>query len=207
VPVSVLADALWPTSEGDAARRNLDTALHRLRGLLGHRDAVVLRAGALSLDRRACWVDTGAFERLCDEIERRTAPRSAFAREELDAVADHIFSLYRGPFLSEEAEAPWAGRRRSDLRRRFSRAVSRLAEHYGGDERSRVVVLLRRAIDTDDLADSLYERLMEALYRQESYDEGIRVYQRYVKVLHGTKDGPAPGPRKLYERMRDAHPR
>jgi hypothetical protein len=40
VSADVLIDALWPDSEGDAAYHALESALYRLRQLLGARDAV-----------------------------------------------------------------------------------------------------------------------------------------------------------------------
>jgi len=40
VSAGVLIDALWPDSEGDAAYHALESALYRLRQLLGARDAV-----------------------------------------------------------------------------------------------------------------------------------------------------------------------
>src|SRR5271154_1424894 len=51
VSAGVLIDALWPDSEGDAAYHSLESALYRLRQLLGVRDAVRMEGGAVSLNR------------------------------------------------------------------------------------------------------------------------------------------------------------
>ena len=52
VSESRLIDALWPEAEGDAANRNLDTTLHRLRKLLGNNEAILLQEGQISLNDR-----------------------------------------------------------------------------------------------------------------------------------------------------------
>src|SRR5271168_4925103 len=57
-----LADLLWPDSEGDAAYHALESALYRLRQLLGESSAVAMAGGKLTLDRRQFWVDVWTFE-------------------------------------------------------------------------------------------------------------------------------------------------
>src|SRR5271155_5385339 len=51
VSAVVLIDALWPDSEGDAGYHALETALYRLRRLLGAGDAVRMVRGKVSLSR------------------------------------------------------------------------------------------------------------------------------------------------------------
>src|ERR1700678_3216498 len=67
VSARVLIDALWPDSEGDAAYHALESALYRLRQLLGARDAVRMEGGAVSLNRAQLWVDMWEFEK---ELQR-----------------------------------------------------------------------------------------------------------------------------------------
>src|SRR5580700_2005893 len=70
VSAGVLIDALWPDSEGDAAYHALESALYRLRQLLGTRDAVRMEGGKVSLNRDPLWVDMWKFE----EEPQRTNP-------------------------------------------------------------------------------------------------------------------------------------
>ena len=58
-----IATALWPESEGDAARDVFEVTLHRLRKLLGRDDAVQLSHGMLHLNPTIVWTDALAFER------------------------------------------------------------------------------------------------------------------------------------------------
>src|SRR6201998_2467420 len=62
VGAGVLMDALWPDSEGDAAYHALESALYRLRQLLGAPSAVTMAGRKLSLDPQQFWVDMWAFE-------------------------------------------------------------------------------------------------------------------------------------------------
>ena len=73
VPARALIDALWPDSEGDAGYHALESALYRLRQLLGAADAVRMENSGLSLDRSQFWVDMWEVE---DELQgtRRTEP-------------------------------------------------------------------------------------------------------------------------------------
>ncbi|MEO8628506.1 MAG: hypothetical protein ABI612_10460, partial [Betaproteobacteria bacterium] len=66
---ALVAQLLWPDTDGDAAEAALRMTLHRLRKLLENEDNVVLRNGRLQLDARRCWVDAWAFEAACDAAE------------------------------------------------------------------------------------------------------------------------------------------
>ena len=67
VPARALIDALWPDSEGDAGYHALESALYRLRQLLGAPDALRMASSRLSLDRSQFWVDMWELE---DELQR-----------------------------------------------------------------------------------------------------------------------------------------
>ena len=118
-----LTDELWPDADGDAARNALDNALHRLRKWLGGDDRIVLRQGALSLNRQRCWSDVAALERALDQLE-------ACALEETGALANAIVALYRGPLLPGVALASVATRRKA-LHRRVQRELQAAAGRLG----------------------------------------------------------------------------
>src|SRR5258707_14851763 len=73
VSAGVLIDALWPDSEGDAAYHALESALYRLRQLLGARDTVSMEGGKVSLNRDQLWVDMWQFE---EELQRARDPQA-----------------------------------------------------------------------------------------------------------------------------------
>lgn len=65
-PRDMVADRLWPGSEGDKAQQTLDTALHRLRRQLGTEGLVLSRPGRVGLDPGQCRVDYWELQALLD---------------------------------------------------------------------------------------------------------------------------------------------
>src|SRR5580700_9661464 len=61
-----LCEALWPDLDSWSASRALNTAVFRLRGLLGNKAAVRADCGQLLLDSDHCSVDAWQFERDLD---------------------------------------------------------------------------------------------------------------------------------------------
>src|SRR5580693_2852673 len=126
VGAGVLIDALWPDSEGDAAYHALESALYRLRQLLGARDAVLMEARKVSLNRDQFWVDMWDFE---EELQRVHDPK-ATGMERINRLR----RLYQGHFLQHETEKPWVLNARQELSDRLLRAirdVARECEHAG----------------------------------------------------------------------------
>ena len=122
ISASRLTDALWPDSEGDSAYHALESALYRLRQLLGAPGVVTMVGGKLTLDRQQLWVDVWAFERelRSHASENRSAPEGLARMRE----------LYAGHFLAHESEKPWAVEKRQLLRQRFVRAIADFAGRY-----------------------------------------------------------------------------
>ncbi len=135
-----LADALWPDSDGDAARNALDNALHRLRKWLGGDDRIVLRHGALRLNPQRCWTDVCALELALQHLENARA-------EGLPAALHTVCALYTGPLLPGVPLAPVATRRAAlhrSVQQHLLRAVQRL--QAAGD--SQAAATARAAIES-----------------------------------------------------------
>ena len=96
---SKVTAALWPGMAADASRGPLDTAVYRLRKILGSEDAIVHRGGAISLNPTRCWTDVRAFELVCTRIEEHPTP-SAIAQRS-DPLTKALTDLYRGPLATE----------------------------------------------------------------------------------------------------------
>lgn len=118
VPEERVAEALWPDSDGDAAQHALETAVYRLRRLLG-RDAVVQRMRRLSISTNVCWVDALELDAVLAEGGDGPDPRR---RAHAAAQAARVAQLYAGPLLAE-TDAPWAAAARDALRRRLLRWI------------------------------------------------------------------------------------
>jgi LuxR family maltose regulon positive regulatory protein len=176
VSAGVLIDALWPDSEGDAAYHALETALYRLRQLLGARDAIRMEAGKVSLSRDQFWVDMWEFE---EELRRPHDPEVNY----FDRIG-RLRRLYQGHFLQHETEKPWVLKARLELRDCLLRAFRDAAREC---ERTRrwedAVNLYRSGIELDSLNEGLYRGLMLCHQQLGDHSEALQVYRRCRDLL------------------------
>ena len=124
VSESRVTDALWPRVDGDSAHRSFTSALHRLRKLLGEDRAVLLHEGRLTLDRRYFWFDAWELEELAAQVEAASDPAT------VESLAERMLTLYRGPFMADEVDAPWCLPARSRMRARLERAMGRVLRYW-----------------------------------------------------------------------------
>jgi LuxR family maltose regulon positive regulatory protein len=176
VSAGVLIDALWPDSEGDAAYHALESALYRLRQLLGARDAVRMEGGKVSLDRDQLWVDVWEFE---EELRRPRDP----AANGIERIS-RLRRLYQGHFLQHEAEKPWVLKARRELRDSLLRAIRDAARAC---ERARrwedAANLYRSGIELDSLSEGLYQGLMFCHQQLGDHSEALQAYKRCRELL------------------------
>ena len=147
VAATVVADALWPDSEGDAGMGALDVTLHRARKLLGHPDALRLQDGRLSLSPELVWLDLWALQRLARQVDDGLGGPTATPAT-LAAWAGTLTECLRGPLLAGEADTAWL----LAARERWHRRVEQLALRLG-------TACLAAGLAVE--AQRLYERLLE----------------------------------------------
>jgi ATP/maltotriose-dependent transcriptional regulator MalT/DNA-binding SARP family transcriptional activator len=176
-----LENSLWPQAEGDAARKALDTTLHRLRKLLGADQAVAVKEGKLTLDSRYCWIDVWALERRLSRIDQALA---SGAEQELQRLTQDIFALYQGHFLAEAPGRAWMLSLRDRLRSKFVRHIKALGRHWeeaGCPDRA--IRLYEKGLEIDNLAEELYRRLMKLHQSQGRHVEALATYRRCRQSL------------------------
>jgi LuxR family maltose regulon positive regulatory protein len=176
VGAGVLIDTLWPDSEGDAAYHALESALYRLRQLLGARDAVRMEGGKVSLNRDLFWVDMWEFE----EDLQRPPDREANSIERIGRLR----LLYQGHFLQHEAEKPWVLKARQELRDRIVRSIrdgARECEHARRWEDA--ANLYRSGIELDSLNEGLYRGLMLCHQELGDHSDALHAYRRCRELL------------------------
>jgi two-component SAPR family response regulator len=176
VGAGVLIDALWPDSEGDAAYHALESALYRLRQLLGARDAVLMEGGKVSLNRDQLWVDMWEFE---EELQRPDDPKA----NGIERIR-RLRLLYQGHFLQHEAEKPWVLKARHELRDHWLRAIrdaARECEHARRWEDA--ANLYRSGIELDSLNEGLYRGLMLCHRELGDHGEALQAYRRCRELL------------------------
>jgi LuxR family maltose regulon positive regulatory protein len=171
-----LTDALWPDSEGDAGYHALESALYRLRQLLGAPSAVVMAGGKLTLDRRQVWVDMWAFE---SELRAGNGDDSSPA-ERLDRLRE----LYSGHFLAQEVEKTWAVEKRQSLRERFVRAIADFARRYEKrDLWQEAAGVYQVGIEVDSLAEEFHRGLMMCHRELGNHGAAVQAYRRCSELL------------------------
>ncbi len=188
--INVLMDYFWPDLDGDSARNALDLAVFRLRKLLRHKDAIVLKQGRLMLNRNAVWVDAFALTALSEANEADEPPAEQARR---------LLSLYRGPFLPDEAE-PWSFAARERLRSRFLRCVAQLSDVLQASHSYEALAdFYQHVLEIEPLAEPVYRGLMHCLMVQGRDAEALQVYQRCEEVLSTLlQSRPSLPTRKLY---------
>jgi LuxR family maltose regulon positive regulatory protein len=203
-----LSDLLWPEAEGDAAHSAFTTTLSRLRDLLGMEQAIRVQEGRVTLDARYCWVDAWAFERLLEKAEERLkaspAGHAPGTPPDLAALIGRTMGLYRGHFLAGEEPEAWSGTFREKLRSKSLRLIVHWGEFLEsvGNWRD-AVECYHRGLEVDELAESLYQRLMGCYRELGLRGEAIATYHRCRKAL-SSKLGVEPSPRTeaLYRSLR-----
>ena len=193
VPSSKLIDIVWAVRSSGDPQSSFDIALHRLRKLLGQREAIQLSDRRVSLNRKMVWLDLWELEREFDSViplGRSCVP----AAEALERAAPVILNLYRGRFLPGEAEASWLLPLQNRLHGRFHSFIMRLGDHWEAlAEWQRAADLLERAIEVEPLTEVFYCRLMVCLRAQGRRAEAIDVFRRCRQLLSVTQ-GTSPGP-------------
>jgi LuxR family transcriptional regulator, maltose regulon positive regulatory protein len=177
VGVSVLTDALWPDSEGDLAYHALESALYRLRQLLGSPSALTMAAGKLSLDRQQFWVDMWAFEG-----EVQALSRSAIQPAE---QLTRMRQLYTGHFLEHQSERPWALKRRQMLQERLVRSIREVARTYEGRRQwHEAIQVYQTGIEVDSLTEDFHRGLIVCHRELGDHSAAVHAYRRCSELLN-----------------------
>lgn len=186
VSESMLADSLWPDTDGDAAHHALETTLYRLRKLLGSEHALVLHNGLLSLDARYCWVDVWAVEQLLRELDEGL--RAQVSPAVLDEQLRRLRELYGGPFLDKVSSLPEVELTRERLHGQVGQVVMGLGNALEQDRAWQAGIdLYSWWMEQAPLSEEIYRRLMVCFSELNRRDEAVAVYERCTRVL-GTVD-------------------
>jgi LuxR family transcriptional regulator, maltose regulon positive regulatory protein len=180
-----LLDALWPDAEGDAAALALTSAIHRLRRLLAHEEAIMRKNNELSLHDQYCWVDVVALEHLLErsDLALRNASDEHLWSEAFKLTQKSL-ELYKGSFLGGDADAPWATPLDDRLRRRLLRQLVRVGQHW--EEREdlhQAISVYEEGLRIDPCAEDVCRRLMTTYYAVGRPSEISAAYQQCRDAL------------------------
>ncbi len=112
---TLLANYFWPDSDGDEQMASLKVTLHRLRGLLKVKNALMQTPQTLTLNPHICWVDGWQFERLAGAYLSMTEQDPGIA-----AIAKkRALDFYSGHFLPSCEGDSWTISHRNQLQNLF----------------------------------------------------------------------------------------
>lgn len=190
VSVDRITDALWPNIDRDYAHRSFNTALHRLRKMLGEDAAITLSNNQLTLSTRYFWIDTWALDHALDEL--RIALRGLpDAQTRVPELAERVLDLYRGGFLPADEDHGWAVSACEQLRHKFVRFIHDIG-HWWEEQNQldKALELYFRGLEADELAEGIYRRLMLCFRENGRCAEAIDTYNRCCKALESQLDVP-----------------
>ncbi|MGD8925737.1 MAG: bacterial transcriptional activator domain-containing protein, partial [Thioalkalispiraceae bacterium] len=177
-----IIDTLWPDAEGDSARRNFDTTLHRLRKLLKHSKALVLHGSQLTLDPRYVWVDIWEFDRTANQLESELH-RLSSNPELIHQLTDHYLALYQGHFLHNDHVRPWTLSLRESLCTKFNHLLIRLGKYWSQKDTNFSISIFLRGIELAPTCEDFYRELMSVYVSQGRLAEAASTYLRCRKSL------------------------
>jgi len=206
VSTNKLMDNLWPDSDGDLAQNSFNTALHRLRKLIGIKDAITLQEGRLSLDPRYCRVDLWAFEEACEAADaafRDSDPKGDHPGNAFPALAGKALDLFGDQFLPDDLKQ-WAISPRERTRIKYSRVATRLGRYLEErDDIDKAIDCYLKALDIDDLAEKVYASLMRCYETAGRRADAVALYERCRSALSkGLGVEPSPEIEAVYKRIR-----
>ncbi len=182
VPKEMVADALWPDSEGDRSSRALATTLHRLRKLLDIPEAIQLDQGCLSINRDLCGIDTWKFERLCGTSEKMWSRDNSL--QAAIQLSHEAIDMYKGSFLAEDTHEAWTVVQREKIRSKYMRCVGKLGYYYEKQsDYESAVECYQKSIEVNGVDEEPYRRLMACYNRMGRKAEALSVYHQCRSIL------------------------
>jgi DNA-binding SARP family transcriptional activator len=179
VPVDNVIDILWPEAEGDQARANFKTTLHRLRKLLGKLEILSLCNQKLSLNEKYVWVDAWTINRQLESIDKSFDTLDA---EQMRMLLSQLMHTYRGRFLASEMGA-WAIVLREKLHNRVLRLGSNLADALEQNNCAASEQYYQQLLEIDPAAEKLYQGLIRCYLSQGRYAEAQASYNKCIEIL------------------------
>lgn len=192
-----LADALWPDADGDKARKTFDTALYRLRRLLGDDMLLPLQEGLLKLNAQQVWTDLDELSRLYKCTGNQADPLD----ENKTGIWTAVLELYQGPFLGELYDSHWTWEPRKRAQSWFIGLALSVARHQrllGKYEEA--IRVLNKAIEQDPLQENLYRALMVCYRDRQRLADLQHTWERCRQAL---REGLGVEPTEVTRRLLD----
>ena len=178
----VICEAIWPDADGDAAHQLFDTTLFRLRKTLGLRDVLINREGALSLNKRLCWLDTWALDL---EITRlKLSIKDENVSTEVIKQQEKLLDLYyKDDFLHSEDNLSITIHQRQIIRSKLLVSLYQLSHYWLSNDRKAAERSLNRIISIFPQEEKACQLLMRLFRSQGRYSDAARTYHVCKQTL------------------------
>lgn len=182
--VQELAEALWQEDESDNPAGALKNLMYRLRSLIkktwGRNDFILTGRGAYSWNPEiTVTLDIEDFEENIKKAEKESEPTEKIA------YYNEALNLYKGEFLPKFASEYWVASLSTYYHTTYLSAVKNLAALLEEAERyTEMVNSVNRAIQIDNLDETLHCCFIRALIGQNSYNQASEHYRKAVKTLY-----------------------
>ena len=186
----------WPDLSARKMRNSFHTTLHRVRRAVGA-DAVVVKGRQYRLGDVNYWFDVEEFEAL---IERaRLLPPQDW---QADNLRQRAVALYHGDFLPD-VERIWCLSKRETLRGMYLAALIEIGEcHERRKEFEEAISWYRRALETDELDESIHLRIMHCYSEAGRPSDALAQYRHCRDILKRELDiEPSDETRRLCEQI------
>ena len=204
-PRDVLMDIFWPDADPEAARNDLNVAMHGLRqSLRSNTNVTVIRFenGAYGVvPNLEIWFDVEEFEHCIKEGKRLEAHNQLTA-----AITEYeiALNLYQGDFLVDIPYDSWTTLDRERLRVAYLDTLDHLSQiHFGQSRYVTCVTLCQLIINRDPCREDAHCRLMRAYSRLGQGSLALRQYHVCVEALQSELEvDPEPETTQLFEQVR-----
>jgi len=203
-----LAELFWPELDAERARRAMNSAIWRLRKLLGTQPESaggqnLQTLGSETILKNAPWLDVDIWS-----LQSLTAPVLKDPAAPLDpqrlAAITTILHRYEGPFLDGD-EGDWILEERERLHSIFLRTATIVVRSLGiNGQYHEAISLARHALRFDPFREELMRSLLVLLALDERRCEAIRSYQHWSSLLRQELNiAPLPGTRAVIEEIQN----
>ncbi|WP_239618097.1 response regulator [Cohnella mopanensis] len=173
-----LLETLWPGGIYEKTTVLLHTSVYQIRKLL--KEWNVNAAIEYALDSYRLASDSLIIDK--ELFERESAELTVQSEARREAVA-RALSLYAGDYL-EEHDYDWAVSHRTELRQKYVRLASNLADYEAATGREKDALDRLTALHAQELySDEICLRIMKLLAGMRDYEAAIAYYDKFEQLL------------------------
>ncbi len=182
VPEDLIFDALWPDLSVSSARKSLQVAASRARGVL---DPPGAEGSVLESADRSYRLSLGARDRIdAEQFQDSAAAALAESGDDRRSLLERARDLWRGEPLPEERYSDWAAAYRERLIDQYTEVLASLVEIYEhAGENVEAASVARDLVDLDPLNEGGHCALITAYARAGRNGRALRQYLECRRAL------------------------